>query len=48
MYLSIAVQYLRPRQVSYVRETMQSIVSELIEAVDLDLESDPSIVRFSS
>ncbi|KAL4081851.1 hypothetical protein V8B97DRAFT_1925744 [Scleroderma yunnanense] len=47
MYLSIAVQYLRPRQVSYVRETLQSIMRELIEAVDLDLESDPSIIHRS-
>lgn len=48
MYLSIVVQYLRPRQVAYVRETLQPIVRELIEAVDLDLESDPSIVCSSS
>jgi Ras GTPase-activating-like protein IQGAP2/3 len=45
MYISIAVQYLRPKQVTYVRETLQAIVRELIEAADLDLESDPSIVR---
>ncbi|KAF9221951.1 ras GTPase-activating protein [Gyrodon lividus] len=47
MYISIAVQYLRPKQVTYVRETLQAIVRELIEAVDLDLESDPSIIHRS-
>ena len=44
MYINIAVQYLRPKQVTYVRETLQAIVRELVEAADLDLESDPSIV----
>lgn len=44
MYINIAVQYLRPKQVTYVRETVQAIVRELVEAADLDLESDPSIV----
>ncbi|KIJ20004.1 hypothetical protein PAXINDRAFT_166178 [Paxillus involutus ATCC 200175] len=47
MYISIAVQYLRPKQVTYVRETLQAIVRELIEAADLDLESDPSIIHRS-
>ncbi|KIK30671.1 hypothetical protein PISMIDRAFT_86433 [Pisolithus microcarpus 441] len=47
MYMSIAVQYLRPKQVPYVRETLQPIIRELIEAVDLDLESDPSIIHRS-
>lgn len=45
MYINIAVQYLRPKQVTYVRGTLQAIVRELVEAADLDLESDPSIVR---
>jgi Ras GTPase-activating-like protein IQGAP2/3 len=44
IYMNIAVQYLRPRQVTYIRETLQAIVRELIEAADLDLESDPSVV----
>lgn len=44
MYINIAVQYLRPKQVTYVRDTLQAIVRELVEAADLDLESDPSIV----
>ena len=44
MYINIAVQYLRPKQVTYVRDTLQAIVRELVEATDLDLESDPSIV----
>ncbi|KAI6035361.1 ras GTPase-activating protein [Pisolithus orientalis] len=47
IYISIAVQYLRPKQVPYVRETVQPIIRELIEAVDLDLESDPSIIHRS-
>ncbi|KAF8559125.1 ras GTPase-activating protein [Imleria badia] len=45
MYINIAVQYLRPKQVTYVRDTLQAIVRELVEAADLDLESDPSIIH---
>ncbi|KAG9317305.1 ras GTPase-activating protein [Chiua virens] len=45
MYINIAVQYLRSKQVTYVRETLQAIVRELVEAADLDLESDPSIIH---
>jgi len=44
MYINIAVQYVRPRQVTYIRETLQGIIRELMEAVDLDLESDPTVV----
>lgn len=44
LYINIAVQYLRPKQVTYVRETLQAIIRELVEASDLDLESDPSKV----
>lgn len=47
MYMSVAVQYLRPKQVPYIRETLQPIIRELIEAIDLDLESDPSIIHRS-
>ena len=44
MYINISVQYLRPKQVPYVRDTLQAIVRELVEASDLDLESEPSKV----
>ncbi|OAX43512.1 hypothetical protein K503DRAFT_765843 [Rhizopogon vinicolor AM-OR11-026] len=47
MYLNIAVQYVRPRQVTYIRETLQGIIRELMEAVDLDLESDPTVIHRS-
>ncbi|KAG1754021.1 ras GTPase-activating protein [Suillus paluster] len=47
MYINIAVQYVRPRQVTYIRETLQGIIRELMEAVDLDLESDPTVIHRS-
>ncbi|KAG2156042.1 ras GTPase-activating protein [Suillus clintonianus] len=47
MYINIAVQYVRPRQVTYIRETLQGIIHELMEAVDLDLESDPTVIHRS-
>jgi hypothetical protein len=45
MYLNIAVQYVRARQVTYVREAFKAIIHEVIDADDLDLEADPSAVR---
>ncbi|EIW76096.1 hypothetical protein CONPUDRAFT_64414 [Coniophora puteana RWD-64-598 SS2] len=47
MYINIAVHYVRPKQVTYVRETLQAIMRELVDAVDLDLEADPSVIHRS-
>lgn len=44
MYINIAVHYVRPRQVTYIRDAFQAIIRELIDADDLDLEADPSVV----
>ena len=44
MYINIAVHYVRPKQVTYVRETFQSLIKEVINSGDLDLEVDPSKV----
>lgn len=49
LYLSIALQYGRPKQVTYVRDTLQPLICAVIDgdANDdkLDLETDPCIVR---
>ncbi|KAF8175380.1 hypothetical protein BJ912DRAFT_988665 [Pholiota molesta] len=45
MYLNIAVHYVRPRQVTYVRDALQSTIRELVNADDLDLEADPSVIH---
>ncbi|KAF8974759.1 hypothetical protein BDZ97DRAFT_1911911 [Flammula alnicola] len=45
MYLNIALHYVRPRQVTYVRDAFQAIIRELINADDLDLEVDPSVIH---
>jgi Ras GTPase-activating-like protein IQGAP2/3 len=44
MYINVAVHYIRPKQVAYVRETLQSIIREVVHSEDLDLEADPSLV----
>jgi len=44
MYINIAAHYVRSRQVTYVREAFQSIIRELIDADELDLEADPVLV----
>ena len=44
MYINIAVQYARPAQVIYARDTLQAAVREIVESEDLDLEIDPSLV----
>ncbi|OCH90975.1 hypothetical protein OBBRIDRAFT_729743 [Obba rivulosa] len=41
MFLPVAVHYLRPKQTAYIRETLQSLICQVIDAEDLDLETDP-------
>ncbi|KAF8165362.1 IQ domain-containing protein-containing RasGAP [Crassisporium funariophilum] len=45
MYLAVALRYVRPRQVNYVRDAFQAIIRELIDANDLDLEADPTLIH---
>jgi Ras GTPase-activating-like protein IQGAP2/3 len=45
MYLGVVVHYVRPRQVTYVRETLQIIIKDLVQMDELDLETDPLVVR---
>jgi Ras GTPase-activating-like protein IQGAP2/3 len=47
MYINIAVQYIRPKQVFYIQETLQKIILDIVGSDDLDLEVDPTIVSFS-
>ena len=47
MYINVAVQYIRPKQSFYMQESLKRLILEVVEADDLDLEADPSIVRFS-
>lgn len=48
MFLSIALQYGRPKQVSYVKDTLQPLIWAVVDGVvnddKLDLETDPCIV----
>jgi Ras GTPase-activating-like protein IQGAP2/3 len=44
MYINVAVHYVRPKQVAYVRETLQAIIREVVHSQGLDLEVDPSLV----
>lgn len=44
MYINIAVQYIRPKQVFYIRETLQKIILDIVGSDDLDLEVDPTVV----
>ena len=48
MYINIAVQYIRPKQSFYMQESLKKLILEVVEADDLDLEADPSIVRSSA
>lgn len=47
MYVTVAVQYVRPKQVAYVREALYTMINEVISQRDLDLETDPVQVRIS-
>jgi len=45
MYINVAVQYIRPKHSFYIQESLKKLILEVVEADDLDLEVDPSIVR---
>ncbi|ELU41896.1 IQ and RasGAP domain-containing protein [Rhizoctonia solani AG-1 IA] len=41
MYLSVAIQYIKHKQTAYIRDTLKTIIQEVIGMDDLDLETDP-------
>ncbi|KAG8994762.1 hypothetical protein FRB94_012577 [Tulasnella sp. JGI-2019a] len=41
MYVAVAAQFVRPKQISYVREALSVLINQVISQVDLDLETDP-------
>jgi Ras GTPase-activating-like protein IQGAP2/3 len=43
MFINVALQYIREHSV-YIRETLQSIIREVIDTEDLDLECNPQII----
>ncbi|TCD70814.1 hypothetical protein EIP91_001504 [Steccherinum ochraceum] len=43
-FINIVVHYLRPKQTAYVRETLQTVIREVVESEELDLEVDPSVI----
>ncbi|KIY49170.1 hypothetical protein FISHEDRAFT_65237 [Fistulina hepatica ATCC 64428] len=47
MYMNVSAQYVRPKQVTYVRDTLQSIIRDIIQTEDLDLETDPCVIHRS-
>jgi hypothetical protein len=47
MYFNIAVQYARPKQIAYVRDSLSMVINEVISQPGLDLQTDPVLVRMS-
>ncbi|KAI0775938.1 hypothetical protein BD413DRAFT_469824 [Trametes elegans] len=43
-FINVAVHYLRPKQTAYIRETLQGVIREAVNAEDLDLETDPCVI----
>ena len=43
-FINVAVQYLRPKQIAYIRDTLQGVIREVINANDLNSETDPCAV----
>jgi Ras GTPase-activating-like protein IQGAP2/3 len=44
MYINVAFNYVRPKQVTFVKEALQGVVNTIVHQEDLDLESDPVVV----
>ncbi|KAF5393827.1 hypothetical protein D9757_000036 [Collybiopsis confluens] len=45
MYINIAVHYVRPKQIAYVRDTFQTLIRQIAEDDDLDFEVDPTAIH---
>ncbi|KAF9462631.1 ras GTPase-activating protein [Collybia nuda] len=45
IYINIAIHYARPKQRTYAREAFQTIIREVVDAKELDLEADPSVIH---
>ncbi|KAI0751641.1 hypothetical protein C8Q80DRAFT_1310107 [Daedaleopsis nitida] len=43
-FINVAVHYLRPKQTAYLRDTLKGVIREVINADDLDLETDPCVI----
>ncbi|KAI0702851.1 hypothetical protein BC835DRAFT_1263599 [Cytidiella melzeri] len=45
LYVGVAIHYVRPKQVVYVRETLQAPIKDLVESADeINLEANPSVI----
>ena len=47
-FINVAVHYLRPKQTTYIRDALQGVIREVVNADDLDLETDPTVVSGNS
>lgn len=46
IYLNVTVHYIRPKQSTFAREAFQTIIKEVVDSSDLDLETDPTLVSY--
>lgn len=44
MYINVAFNYVRPKQVTFVKEALQGVIRSITDQDDLDLETDPVAV----
>ncbi|KAI0796795.1 hypothetical protein C8Q75DRAFT_710102 [Abortiporus biennis] len=47
-FINVVVQYVRPKQAAYIRDTLQKIVLEVVDSDDVDLETDPRVIYRAS
>ena len=45
LFMNVLVQYIRPKLVIYAKETFQTVIKKLLNEDQLDLETDPVVVR---
>ncbi|KAJ8482250.1 hypothetical protein ONZ45_g15020 [Pleurotus djamor] len=44
-YINIALHYMRSKHAVYVRDALKTVIQDVIQTDDLDLEADPSIIH---
>ncbi|KAG8821050.1 hypothetical protein FRC18_011521 [Serendipita sp. 400] len=44
MYINVAFNYVRPKQVIFVKDVLHNAIRQIVEQDDLDLETDPVVI----
>lgn len=44
MFINVALHYIRQKQAAFIKDTLQEVIKHIVDADELDLETDPVVV----